>query len=287
MELSSILESEADGIVKPEKILELKTREGVISNPQLVCFFQPNSIATEQFRKLRTHLLRGDGTRSLKTIMVTSATEKEGKSTVAANLATGIAHDLHIHALLVDCDLRNPTIGSWFGIKDGKGLSEYLTGDGEIPDLLRKTEVERLSILPGGAVQDNPTELIGSKKMGALIQELKSRYDDRYVILDSMPLLSTAEPEVLAKWVDGIVIVVRAGVTPRETVQQAIRNLDKEKIIGVVLNDVTFMSSGLYSRYFGSDRYYYKYGYHGYGIKRHTRHPRFWERKFWSIKKSN
>jgi Mrp family chromosome partitioning ATPase len=96
--------------------------------------------------------------------------------------------------------------------------------------------------------------------MGALIQELKSRYDDRYVILDSMPLLSTAEPEVLAKWVDGIVIVVRAGVTPRETVKQAISSLEKEKILGFVLNGLEFKSSGLFSRYFGSDGYYYKYG---------------------------
>lgn len=264
LDFSDILEFKGepkeDETEKPESIPQFEMGEGVISNPQLVSFFQPNSIATEQFRKLRTHFLQAKDTKSPKTIMVTSATEKEGKSTVAANLATGIALELQAHALLVDCDLRNPTLGSWFGIKDGKGLSEYLTGDGEIPELLRKTEVERLSILPGGAVQDNPTELIETKKMKALIHELKSRYDDRYVILDSTPLLSTTEPEVLARWADGIVIVVRAGVTPRETVKQAISSLEKEKILGFVLNDLQFKSSGLFSRYFGSDGYYYKYG---------------------------
>ena len=254
-------EPKEDETEKPEIVPEFEMGEGVISNPQLVSFFNPDSIASEQFRKLRTHLLQAKDTKSPKTIMVTSATEREGKSTVAANLATGIARDLQAHALLVDCDLRNPTLGAWFGIKDGKGLSEYLTGNAKIPELLRKTEVERLSVLPSGSVQDNPTELIGSKKMGALIQELKSRYDDRYVILDSTPLLSTSEPEVLAKWVDGIVIVVRACITPRETVKQAIASLEKEKILGFVLNDLQFKSSGLFSRYFGSDGYYYKYGY--------------------------
>jgi exopolysaccharide/PEP-CTERM locus tyrosine autokinase len=264
LDFSDILEFKGepkeDGTEKPERIPEFEMGEGVISNPQLVSFFQPDSIATEQFRKLRTHLLQGKEAKSPKTILVTSASEREGKSTVAANLATGIARELQTHVLLVDCDLRHPTLGSWFGIKDGRGLSDYLSGNGNIPELLRKTEIERLNIITGGSVQDNSTELIETKKMKALIHELKSQYDDRYVILDSPPLLSTTEPEVLARWVDGIVIVVRAGVTPRETVKQAISSLEKEKILGFVLNGLEFKSSGLFSRYFGSDGYYYKYG---------------------------
>jgi Mrp family chromosome partitioning ATPase len=104
--------------------------------------------------------------------------------------------------------------------------------------------------------------------MEALVQELKSRYRDRYVIFDSTPLLATAEPEVLAKLVDEILIVVRAGSTPRETVKQAIASLEKKKILGFVLNDVEFKFSGLSSRYFGSDGYSYRYGYgYGYGKK--------------------
>jgi Mrp family chromosome partitioning ATPase len=129
---------------------------------------------------------------------------------------------------------------------------------------LKKTAVEKLSILSGGGVRDNPTELIASKKMEALIDELTTRYRDRYIIFDSTPLLATTEPEILAKLVDGIIIVIRAGVTPRETVKQAIASLEKDKIIGFVLNGLEFKSSGLSSRYFGSDGYYYKYGY-GYG----------------------
>jgi Mrp family chromosome partitioning ATPase len=104
--------------------------------------------------------------------------------------------------------------------------------------------------------------------MEALIHELKSRFRDRYVIFDSTPILATAEAEVLAKLVDEILIVVRAGVTPRETLKQAIAQLEKKKVMGCVLNDLEFKFSGLSSRYFGSDGYYYRYGYgYGYGKK--------------------
>jgi exopolysaccharide/PEP-CTERM locus tyrosine autokinase len=210
--------------------------------------------------------------------MVTSATSGEGKSFVAANLAIGIAHDFHSHALLVDCDLRNPTLAHWFGLENNKGLADYLMGDGNVSELISKTEVERLTLLPGGKAQENPTELIGSRKMEALVHELKSRYRDRYVVFDSTPLLATSESEVLAKLVDEIIVVVRAGSTPRETVNQAIASLEKKKILGLVLNDVEFKSSGLTSRYFGSDGYYYRYGY-GYG-KRGPKPQRRWGKIF-------
>jgi Mrp family chromosome partitioning ATPase len=126
--------------------------------------------------------------------------------------------------------------------------------------------------------------------MEALIQELRSRYPDRYVVFDSTPLLATAEPEVLAKFMDGIIVVVRAGVTPRETVKQALANLDKGKIMGFVLNDVEFKSHGQSSRYFGSEGYYYRYGYgykYGYGKSRAQPAPSQWGKLLRFIQKSN
>lgn len=269
-----ISEEEKETKSESHKMLpSLPETQGMISDQSLIYFFQPGSLASEQFRKLRTYLLRGKTSEIPRTIMVTSATSGEGKSFVSANLAIGIAHNFHAHALLVDCDLRSPTLGHWFGLENGKGLSDYLKGDGNLPELIKKTEVERLSVLPGGEVQDNPTELIGSKKMEALVHELKSRYRDRYVIFDSTPLLATAESEVLAKIVDEILIVVRARITPRETVKQAIASLEKKKILGFVLNDVEFKCSGLSSRYFGSDGYHDAYGY-GYGYGKRGGKPR-------------
>jgi len=254
----------------------LSDARGMLSDKRLVSLFNPGSLAAEQFRKLRTHLLRLEISELPKTIMVTSATDSEGKTFIAANLAIGIAQYFHVHALLVECDLRNPQLAKWFELRNGNGLSDYLVGDGNISDFLMKTEVEKLSILPGGSIQDNPTELIGSKKMEALVHELKSRYKDRYIILDTTPLLATTEPEVLAKLVDGIIIVVMAGVTPRETVKQAIAYLEKEKILGFVLNHVQFKSSGLSSRYFGSGGYYYRYGYGNGSSNRQSR----WQKLF-------
>jgi protein-tyrosine kinase len=238
-----------------------KKAEAIVSEQQLVTLFQPKSLAAEQFRKLRTHLLKLKISEPPKTILVTSATSSEGKTLIAANLAAGIATELNAHALMVDCDLRSPSLAKWFGLPNGKGLSDYLIGDRQISDLLIKTGVEKLSLLAGGSIQDNPAELIGSKKMEALVHELKSRYNDRYVIFDSTPLLITSEPEVLSKLVDGIIVVVRASITPRETIKQALSSIEKGKILGFVLNDIEFKSSGLSSRYFGSDGYYYKYGY--------------------------
>jgi protein-tyrosine kinase len=123
--------------------------------------------------------------------------------------------------------------------------------------LLRATP----AVLCGGSTQENPVELIGSNKMEAMVNELKSRYNDRYIIFDSSPVLATTEPSVLDKMVDGILVVVRAGDTPRESVQQAIKMLQQEKILGVVLNDLEFRTAALHSRYFGTNRYYRDYGY--------------------------
>jgi protein-tyrosine kinase len=221
-------------------------------------FFESGSLAAEQFRKLRTYLLK---LQPLNTIMVTSALQGEGKTFVSANLAVGIAFDLHMHALLVECDMRNPSVGKRFGLSNGKGLSDYLTGSESIPDLITSTKIEKLNVIQGGRIPMNPAELVGSKKMEAMIEEIKSRYEDRFIVFDTTPILATAEPEILAKWVDGIILVVKAGDTPRETVQQAINILGKEKLLGIILNYVGFKSTGLFKRYFGSNGYYHSYGY--------------------------
>jgi len=219
-----------------------------------------------------------------KTIMVTSATDSEGKTLVSTNLATVLAHDLSSYALLVDADLRNPSLSRWFALHAGRGLSDYLTAGASIQELLVKTNVDKLTILPSGSFQANPVELIGSKKMEALVREMRERYSDRYIIFDSSPLLATTEPSVLTRLVDGIILVIRAGVTPRETVQQALATVEKEKVLGIVLNDLEFESSGLTSRYFGSSEYYYR---HKSKEKDPDAPPRNWRRLFPFFKKED
>jgi exopolysaccharide/PEP-CTERM locus tyrosine autokinase len=257
----ALQKAERERIPEPEKEPVKASLDNAVLDDKLVTYFQAGSIVSEQFRKLRTYLFRPSLEKKPKTILVTSSFSGDGKSLIAINLAITIAVELHSHAMLVDCDLRNPTLSRWFGMTESKGLSDYLLGNHDLPELLIKTQIDKLTLLSGGSTQDNPVELIASKKMETLVGELKARYADRYIILDSSPVLATTEPNVLDKMVDGIIFVVRAGETPRESVQQAVKMLGKEKIIGVVLNDMNFKTPALHSRYFGTNRYYYDYGY--------------------------
>lgn len=251
-----------------QEIPEPKNKRGIISLPSKSMalptypMFQSGSLAAEQFRKLRTFLSK---VKPMSTIMVTSALEGEGKTFVAANLGMGIAFDLDRYALIVECDLRNPSLPRHFGFSEDRGLSDYLIGKADIPDLLVKTSLDKLSVLPAGTPQENPAELMASKRMEDLIEEMKVRYSDRVIILDSTPILATAEAESLINIVDGVLLVIKAGHTSREIIQQTLSVIGKEKILGVVLNQIDFKSSGLSKRYFGSNGYY-NYGY-GYGPK--------------------
>ena len=255
------LEKSAESAEHEEVIREAAPAD-VVFDDKLVAYYQRASMVSEQFRRLRTYITspRLDGTYP-KTILVTSTLAGEGKSLIAANLAVMIAAELQSYALLVDCDLRNPSLSQLFGLQQKKGLSNYLAGDIRLEDIMMKTPVDKLSIIPGGSLEENPVELIGSIKMKSLVQDLKSRYDDRFIIFDSSPILPTTEPSVLNKMVDGILMVIMSGKTPRESVTQAIKVLDKEKILGVVLNNLEFKTNAMIRKHFGSDRYYYNYNY--------------------------
>ncbi len=244
---------ERDRFAEPADEVQKSSIEDIVLDDKLISYFQPTSIATEQFRGLRTYIMRPrQDDRSPKTILVTSAMAGEGKSLIAVNLATIIATELHSHALLVDCDLRSPSLSRLFGLEEKTGLSEYLTGNVEIKDLLIKTPIDKLSFISGGGIKENPVELIGSNKMKSLITELKSRYKDRYIIFDSSPIMATTEPVILNKMIDGIIIVIKSGETSRESIARAIKVLDKGKILGVVLNNLEFKTEAIIRRNFGT-----------------------------------
>jgi len=184
--------------------------------------------------------------------MVTSPVPGEGKSFVAANLAISVALNINRHVLLMDCDLRRPTIHTRFGFENVPGLSDYLSSQMLLSDLLLRTPVDKLSILPGGEPPDNPSELLSSERMSELLKEATERYQDRLIILDSPPPALTAETSVLARWVDGIVIVIKHGKTPREGVSDVIDKVGKDKIIGAVINNFEVYSSRYSKKYYGS-----------------------------------
>jgi protein-tyrosine kinase len=240
-------------------------RKGI--EPILVSLLDPNGMEAELFRLLRARILFPQTSEPPRTILVTSALAEEGKSFVAANLAISMARHVDQHVLLVDCDLRKPTIHSKFGLQGCKGLSEYLSTGQETPTLLVKTGVEKLKLLPSGAPPPNPSELVTSSKMSALIQELKARYDDRYIIIDSPPAMMAPETSAIAKWVDGILLVVKYGFTPMYAVEELVTQLDREKIIGAVINKFSLREFQHYSynKYYG-----YSYGKYKKDGRRHT-----------------
>jgi len=224
----------------------------------LVALLNPDSFEAEKFKALRTNLLFPVSGNPPRTIMVTSAVPGEGKSFVSANLAISIAQGVDEHVLLMDCDIRRPSLHTRFGFNDVRGLSDYLANGASISSVLLKTKLKKLTILPGGKPYNNPSELLTSEKMLALLKEVKIRYKDRYIIIDSPPPQLTAESSAIARQVDGIILVIKYGSTNRETVSDLIDIIGKEKILGVIINWFD-MSSSSYSGYGKYRKYYTKY----------------------------
>ncbi|MBF0467968.1 MAG: polysaccharide biosynthesis tyrosine autokinase [Desulfamplus sp.] len=203
----------------------------------IVTYYKPHSFEAEQFRLLKTAILFPDKGEPPRTIMVTSTAPGEGRSFVANNLAVTLANSIDEYVLLIDCDLRQPSIHPKFGFPDNTpGLSEYLTRKLPLSKVLLRNVIDKLTILPCGRPPDNPTELISSEQMRQLIAEVKTRYDDRYIILDSPPPYITAEANALAKQVDTIIIVVKTGKTRRDNLQTLVDTYGKDKILGIVKN---------------------------------------------------
>lgn len=220
----------------------------------LVVFHDPQSIEAELFKVLKTNLLFPSSGKPPKSIMVTSAIPGDGKSFVSANLAISISQGIEEHVLLIDSDIRNPSIDRYFNIGRREGLSEYLASGSDVSTNFVKTPVEKLTILPAGLPPRNPTELLTTQKMKALLGEVTKRYEDRYIIIDSAPPSLAPETAAISQHVDGIIIVIKAGKTPRSAVSEVIEQLGKEKILGLVLNH----SDQSVKKYYGYGKPYYR-----------------------------
>jgi exopolysaccharide/PEP-CTERM locus tyrosine autokinase len=226
----------------------------------LVSLFNPESIEAEQFKILRTNLLFPTAGAAPRSLMVTSALPGEGKSFVAANLAVSVARHINRRVLLVDCDLRRPSVHRQFGFGETPGLADYLSRGWELPSLLLNTIVEHLTILPAGKPPANPSELLSSERMYDLLEEVSDRYHDRLIIIDSPPPRLAAESSALARQVDGILLVVKYASTPRDVIADLIDKLGADKVLGAIVNNFE-MSSPIYAKKY--------YGYYGkrYGQK--------------------
>jgi len=200
---------------------------------------RPQSAEADIYRILRTQVLQIMNKSDFRTLAITSPRYGDGKTTTALNLALSIALDLKQTVLLVDLDLRKPTVDKFLGLGNAMGLTNYLVNDTPIPDCLARLPFERLSVLPGGNALENSSEILGSPKMAALANELKARYHDRLVIYDMPPVLAQDDSIAFLPHVDATLVVVRDGTTRTDDLKTCLERLSNANIIGTVLNNST------------------------------------------------
>ena len=219
-----------------------KSRRGLAQ----ISVLHHKSLVAEQYRTIRTNIEFSSVQTHLRSILVTSSVPGEGKSFSAANLAAVFAQQ-EKKVLLVDADLRKPTIHETYQLENVQGLTNVLVGNASLGDTVQKTLIDNLYVLTSGPTPPNPAELLSSKAMGELIQEMYSRYS--LVIFDSPPLLAVADGQVLANQTDGSVLVVLSGKTKMDTVQKAKDALQqsKAKLLGALLNKKKIKKTEPYS----------------------------------------
>ena len=194
------------------------------------------STQADIFRFLRTQILQKMKKEGYRTLAISSPRYGDGKSTIACNLAVSIAQDLKQTALLVDLDLRNPSIDRYMGMDTQIGLTHYLSDKARVEDCLVRPAFKRISVFPAGDAIDQSSETLGSPEMKKLAQELKHRYDDRLIIYDLPPLLQQDDPLVFLPHVDAFILVVQEGKTTSDEIKRSLEILQSANILGVVLN---------------------------------------------------
>lgn len=204
---------------------------------ELVTLSDPRSPVAEAYRSLRTNLAFSSLDEPVHTMVVTSPAPEAGKSTILANLAVTMAQ-AGKQVILVDCDLRRPTLHTLFGVPNNEGLTNVILDDTTATPPLRETDVPGLRLLTSGPLPPNPAELLGSRRMGELIKTLREQADS--VLFDVPPVLAVTDAAILASQVDGVLLVLNAGVTKREHAQRAKVALEKvnARLVGTVLNNV-------------------------------------------------
>lgn len=201
---------------------------------RLVAAIAPQAAAAERYRLLRTRIKQAERGRAVRSIVITSPSKGDGKSLTAANLALTMAQEFHQRVLLVDGDLRRPAIARLFGIPEGPGLTEVLLGVADLESTLVRLPDQHLTVLPAGAPPAQPAELLGSATMRRVLDSLGTRFDR--ILIDMPPVAPLADVHVMSPMIDGLLMIVRAGSTPKPAIERALTGLDMGKVLGLVLN---------------------------------------------------
>jgi capsular exopolysaccharide synthesis family protein len=210
---------------------------------------EKDSPAAEQYKILREQIKRLRAESGLRTFSVTSPVKRDGKTTVAVNLAAVLALDYEEKVLLIDGDLRAPGVHRYFNVSTSPGLADYLSSSSlrGIKSYVQETFLSSLKILPAGKPSDLASELLAKEKMKHVLEEIWTEFPGHQIIIDCPPVLSTPDPLVLARQVDGVLMVVRAGKTPKEFLMKSLQSLNSSKVMGIVLNGAEL---GIASKYY-------------------------------------
>ena len=219
---------------------------------ELIVNTKPKSPISESYRSIRTNIQFANLDKNLQTIMVTSPTAREGKTTTLSNVALAMADAEH-RVLIVDCDMRKPRINKVFEISNIYGMAEILLHGGDYKKALNPTSNDNLHIITAGKIPSNPSELLYSNAMKILIQNLKKDFE--YIFIDTPPVVPVTDAAIMSNYVDGVILVCASGVIEIELAQKAKESLENvnANILGVVLNKINIKNDKYSS-------YYYYYG---------------------------
>jgi protein-tyrosine kinase len=214
-------------------------------NSYPIVALEKESPASEQYKILREQVKQA----GIRTFSITSPVKRDGKTSVAVNLAATLSLDYEESVLLIDGDLRAPGVHKYFDAPQSPGLTDYLGSSAKmnLKNLVQETFLPGLRILSSGKPSHLASELLAKERMKQILNEAHAQFPGHRIIIDSPPILSTPDPLVIARYVDGVLLVVRAGKTPRDYLTKAIQSLNSSKVMGVVLNGADL---GLSSKYY-------------------------------------
>lgn len=245
-------------IVRLDKAIKIHEQKQVIArkmkeskvDARLVPYFDPKSLVSEQYKTMVTNLLSLNKGKPPHVVSITSSIPSEGKSVTALNLAITLSHAIHKpKVLLIDADMRKGKIVKYLGVEEHVGLSEYLSGQAEIDDIIFHIDIEHLSFISCGKVPSHPADLLASARMTDLLRQLRSQFE--YILIDTPPVIAVTDAVIVGTHVDGVLMVIRAGETQRGIVSRATELLNQAhaKVIGHVLTGIEYFVPDYIYRY--------------------------------------
>jgi protein-tyrosine kinase len=243
---------DSESVLKFEDIKANCNQDGWLPDKSVDVFQMSGSPTAEQFRTLRSRLYQLRNVRALRSILVTSSLPEEGKTFITHNLGQAIARQQDRRVLIIDADLRHPCLHLQLGAPNRLGLSDFLLGKAKASEVIQHGQEGGLYLIPSGTKVSNPSELISNGRMKMLLEQVSSAFD--WLIFDSPPCLPVADANILADFVDGVLLIAKAGSTPSGALQKARQKFEGKNVLGVVLNaaDETMLQYNSYYSESGS-----------------------------------